>query len=83
MLMTQAEFENEKRYMILMHHVRRMMETRLITEEEFHEIDTKYRQKYRPKSGALLVEKDLLCERKRVMNGIGKEASENEKDQHS
>ncbi len=83
MQMTPEEFENEKRYQLLMHQVKRMLESGIISEDEFFEISEKYARKYRPKSGALLVEKDLLCERKRVMNSVGKEVSENEENQHS
>ena len=82
MRMTEAEFENERRYQMLMYHVKRMLRSGVITEEEFLEIDTRYRQKYRPKSGGLSVRKDLLIERKRVMNSAGKEVSQGE-NQHS
>ena len=80
--MTESEFENEKRYQLLMYQVKRMLRSGLISEEEFLEIDTKYRQVYRPKSGGLLVRKDLLIERKYGMNRLGKEESEHE-NQHS
>lgn len=80
--MTEEEFENERRYEMLMYHVKRMLQSGIISEEEFLEIDTRYQQKYRPKSGGLLVRKDLLIQRKRVMNGVGKEVSQGEK-QHS
>lgn len=83
MLMTQMEFENEKRYMLLMHQVRRMLESGIISESEFLEISRNYSRKYKPKSGTLLVEKDLLCRKKRVINSVGKEAVENEEDQYS
>ena len=82
MRMTEVEFENERRYEMLMYHVRQMLRSGIISEEEFLEIDTRYRQKYRPKSGGLLVRKDLLIQRKRVMNGVGKEVSQGE-NQHS
>lgn len=80
--MTEEEFENERRYEMLMYHVKRMLQSGIISEEEFLEIDTRYQQKYRPKSGGLLVRKDLLIQRKRVMNGVGKEVSQGE-NQHS
>ncbi len=82
MRMTEVEFENERRYEMLMYHVRQMLRSGIISVEEFLEIDTRYRQKYRPKSGGLLVRKDLLIQRKRVMNGVGKEVSQGE-NQHS
>lgn len=82
MRMTEAEFENERRYQMLMYHVKRMLRSGIISEEEFLEIDTRYCQKYRPKSGGLSVRKDLLIERKRVMNSAGKEVYQGE-NQHS
>ena len=81
MRMTKQEFENEKRYELLMHQAKRMLRAGLISEDEFCEIETKYRQKYSPKSGGLLIIKDLICARKRVMNGVGKEG-ENSEDKH-
>lgn len=80
--MTAAEFEGEKRYQMLMHQVKAMLRQGLISEDEFDQIEVKYRVKYRPKTGDLLVRKDLRSERKRVMNRLGKEASEHE-NQHS
>jgi hypothetical protein len=82
MRMTEAEFENERRYQMVMYHAKRMLRTGIISEEEFFEIDTRFQQKYRPKSGGLLVRKDLLIERKRVMNSDRKEVSQGE-NQHS
>ncbi|MCR4707724.1 MAG: hypothetical protein K5746_07235 [Clostridiales bacterium] len=78
MRMTEEEFENERRYQMLMYHVKRMLRSGIISEEEFLEIDTRYRQKYRPKSGGLSVRKDLLIKRKRVMNSDRKEVSQGE-----
>ena len=82
MRVTAEAFENERRYQILMYHVKRMLRSNIISEEEFLEIDTRSRQKYRPKSGGLSVRKDLLIQRKRGMNGVGKEGSQGE-NQHS
>ncbi len=79
--MTAAEYKDEKNYQLLMYQVKRMLQIGLISEGEFLEIDTKYREKYRPKSGGLSVRKDLLIRRKRVMNSVGKEESAHE-DQH-
>ena len=78
MWMTKAEFENERHYQMLMYHVKRMLRSGIISEEEFFEIDTRYRQKYRPKSGGFSVKKDLLIQRKRVMNRVGKEVETSE-----
>lgn len=81
MRMTEQEFENEKRYGLLMHQAKRMFDAGLISETELFEIEKKYRQKYRPKTGGLLIIKDLICVRKRVMNGVGKEEKDSE-DKH-
>lgn len=37
--MTESEFENEKRYQLLMYQVKRMLRSALISEEEFLEIE--------------------------------------------
>ena len=82
MRMTKEEFDRERRYQLLMYQVKKMLRDGLITEVEFLEIDTRFQQKYRPKSGGLLVRKDLLIGRKRVMNSDRKEVSQGE-NQHS
>ena len=43
--MTQEEFDRERRYQLLMYQVKKMLRDGLITEVEFLEIDTRYRQK--------------------------------------
>ena len=82
MRMTEAEFDRERRYQMLMYQVKRMLGDGLISEAEFLEIDTKYRQKYRPKSGGLLVRKDLLIRQRRGIYGEGKEGSDGENQQN-
>ena len=82
MRMTKEEFDRERRYQMLMYQVKRMLGDGLITETEFLEIDTKYRQKYRPKSGGLLVRKDLLIRQRRGIYGEGKEGSDSENQQN-
>ena len=81
MQMTAQEFENEKRYETLMHQAKKMLDAGLISEKELYEIEEKYRLKYAPKSGGLLIIKDLICARKRGMYRVGKEG-ENSEDKH-
>ena len=81
MRMTKQEFENEKRYGLLMHQAKRMANSGLISVGELSEIEKKYRGKYGPKSGGLLIIKDLTSMRRRVMNGVGKEGK-NSEDKH-
>lgn len=76
-------FHNEMRYELVMHHVRRMFDEGLISEEEFRETDRRFRDKYRPLTGGLLVETGLLCMRRRAINGRGKEGSDHEENQSS
>ena len=48
MRMTQAEFDREKRYQVVMHFVRKMLHDGLISEEEYRQIQEKaaeYRKK--------------------------------------
>ena len=54
MQMTQDEFDRERRYQVIMHFVRKMLEEGLISEEEYCQIDTKYREKFLPVTGDLL-----------------------------
>ena len=77
--MTQEEFDRERRYQTIMHFVRKMLEEGLISEEEYHQIDTRNRQNLRPKTGDLLSGKFLQCASKRVIYGSGKEAESHEK----
>ena len=48
MQMTKEEFDRESRYQVIMHFVRKMLTDGLITEGEYHQIDTKYREKFLP-----------------------------------
>ena len=54
MRMTQAEFDREKRYQVVMHFVRKMLHDGLISEEEYRQIDTKNRLELHPKTGDLI-----------------------------
>lgn len=69
--MTSDEYESEKKYHLLMYQVKAMLRQGLISEAEFDQIEVKYRTKYRPKSGDLLVRKDLISERIRGINRLG------------
>ena len=81
--MSADEFLRETRYELAMHQIRRMLDTGLISEDEFREIEGRFRARYRPITGGLLVETDLLCMRGRVINGRGKEESDHEENQPS
>ena len=74
MQMTQEEFDRERRYQTIMHFVRKMLLEGLISEEEYHQIDTRNRQKLRPKSGDLLSGKFLICATEYGNMAPGKEA---------
>mgnify|MGYP007069915328 CR=1 FL=1 len=81
--MSADEFQRETRYEFAMHQVRRMLDIGLISEDEFREIEGRFRARYHPITGGLLVETDLLCMRGRVINGRGKEGSDHEENQPS
>ena len=74
MRMTAEEFEREKRYQAVMYYVRMMLDQGLISEEEYHRIDTKNRAKFRPVTGTLLSGKSLLFKENRGNMLTGKEA---------
>ena len=79
--MTADVLDRELKYETVMYQVRRMLSAGLITEKEFQEIDARFRAKYHPISGGYIVETDLLCVRRRVINGCGKEAAGHEENQ--
>ncbi len=66
--MTNDVLNRECRYETLMHQVKRMLSVGLISEQEFQEIEARFRAKYKPISGGYIVQTDLLCARRRVMN---------------
>ena len=79
--MTSDVLERECRYETVMYQVKRMLRAGLITEQEFEEIEARFRAKYKPISGGYIVQTDLLCARRRVINGCGKEAGGHEENQ--
>ena len=54
--MTTTQFEREKNYGAVMAVARAMLSKGLITEKDYHKIDTIYKAKYCPIIGALPVE---------------------------
>lgn len=74
MRMTQEEFDRERRYQTVTYFVKQLFQQGLISEEEFCQIDTRNREKYRPFTGSLLSGKFLLCAENRANMGAGKEA---------
>lgn len=79
MRMTQDEFDRERRYQTVTYFMKKLLFEGLITEEEFCQIDTRNREKFRPFTGSLLSGKFLLCASERVINCSGKEAQSHEK----
>lgn len=51
--MSKEEFKNEKLYQTTMHLARKMLTERLISEDEYRQIDTIFLEKYRPTLGTL------------------------------
>lgn len=79
--MTGDVLKRECLYETVMYQVKRMLGAGLITEKEFQEIEARFRAKYKPISGGYIVQTDLLCAHRRVMNGCGKEAGGREENQ--
>ena len=73
--------KRECRYETVMYQVKRMLSVGLISEQEFQEIEARFRAKYKPISGGYIIQTDLLCARRRVINGCGKEAGGHEENQ--
>lgn len=57
--MGSEQFRREKLYQITMSLVRQMRRTHLITDEEYHQLDTIFAQKYDPIFGGLCGGADL------------------------
>ena len=58
--MTSDALKRECQYESVMHHVKRMLRSGLITRQEFQEIEARFRVKYKPVSGGYIVQADLL-----------------------
>ena len=56
MAMNEDQFEREKLYQATMNMFQGMLKAGIITEEQYHVIDTKMLQKYRPLLGSLFSE---------------------------
>lgn len=78
MRMTADEFSRELSYQTVMVFVRKMLDQGLITQEEYCQIDTKNRAKFRPVTGTLLSGKRLLLMGNRGNMLVGKEARTHE-----
>ena len=57
-----VDLQNELMYQMTMSIARRMFSERLMTEDEYRQIDTMFREKYQPKIGTLFV--DLPAEQR-------------------
>ncbi len=60
LMMSEEQFRQEKLYQITMSIIRQMRKTRLITDEEYRQLDTIFAQKYEPIFGGLYAGTDLL-----------------------
>lgn len=58
--MNKEQMAHEKLYQTTMSIARTMLKNALISREEYAEIDTKMREKYRPSLGTLFADIDLL-----------------------
>ena len=58
--MTKEQFRNERLYQTTMSRVKNLLNQGLISKEEYRQIDTNFREKYRPSLGSLLFDIDLI-----------------------
>ena len=65
--------KRECRYETVMYQVKRMLSVGLISEQEFQEIEARFRAKYKPISGGYIIQTDLLCARRRVISVLIKQ----------
>lgn len=71
-LMDKQEFRNEKLYQTTMLMARKMHSDGIISDKEYGQIDTIFREKYRPTLGTLFADISLTSEAKRVMYSSGR-----------
>lgn len=78
MLMTDGEFQRERRYQITMYFIRKMLEDGIISRGDYCQIDTITRRKFRPITGDLLSGNFLIIASKRanMLSGKGAYAHE-------
>lgn len=71
-LMDKQEFRNEKLYQTTMLMARKMLSEGIISDKEYGQIDTIFREKYRPTLGTLFADISLTSGVKRVMYSSGR-----------
>ena len=59
-LMNKKDFRNERLYQTTMSAVKNLLKQGTISKEEYGQIDTIFREKYRPSLGSLLFDIDLI-----------------------
>ena len=63
-MLSNKEFKNEKLFQTTMFIARKMLKERIITENEYHQIDTMFTEKYSPIFGTLFSDILLTSEPK-------------------
>ena len=58
--MTKEQFQKEKMYLTTMTIARNLLKNGIISEDEYHEIDTKFTNKYEPSLGTLFSDIRLI-----------------------
>ena len=58
--MTKEQFQREKMYLTTMTIARNLLKNEIISEVEYHEIDTKFTNKYEPSLGTLFSDIGLI-----------------------
>lgn len=71
-LMDKQEFRNEKLYQTTMLMARKMLSEGIISDKEYGQIDTIFREKYNPTLGTLFADISLTSGAKRVMYSSGR-----------
>ena len=66
MRMTEQEFRNARLYNSTMAQFKKMLKEGLISEDNYWQINTKMKEKYRPISDGLISENELICALKRA-----------------
>ncbi len=59
-MINQEQFQKEKMYLSTMRIAKKFLEEELISREEYAEIDTKFREKYKPSLGIIFTDINLI-----------------------
>lgn len=73
--MTSEQFDNEKKYLVTMHLAKKLHQDGVVSDEDYRQIDTKFKEKYAITFSTLFTTIDLISTDKRVIYNTDKGGS--------